>query len=152
MLVTDTDLLMYLILWKNLSKHIWRDRLSTPVSWGFSGGSAGKECTCHAGDLDSILGLGISSGEGKDYPLQYSGLENSVNSIVRGITKSRTWLLLLLSRFRCVQLSATPQTAAHQAPLSLGFSRQEHWSGLPFPSPGQWSEKWKWSRSVVSNS
>ena len=31
--------------------------------------------------------------------------------------------------------SATPQTAAHQAPLSLGFSRQEHWSGLPFPSP-----------------
>ena len=48
--------------------------------------------------------------------------------------------------------SATPQTAAHQASLSLGFSRQEHWSGLPFPSPMQESEKWKWSRSVVSNS
>ena len=41
--------------------------------------------------------------------------------------------------------------AAHQAPLSLGFSRQEHWSGLPFPSPMQGSEKWKWSRSVLSN-
>ena len=41
--------------------------------------------------------------------------------------------------------------AAHQAPLSLGFSRQEHWSGLPFPSPMHESEKWKWSRSVVSN-
>ena len=41
--------------------------------------------------------------------------------------------LLLLSRFICVQLCATPQTAAHQAPPSLGFSRQEHWSGLPFP-------------------
>ena len=40
--------------------------------------------------------------------------------------------------------------AAHQAPLSLGFSRQEHWSGLPFPSPMHESEKWKWSRSVVS--
>ena len=40
--------------------------------------------------------------------------------------------------------------AAHQAPPSLGFSRQEHWSGLPFPSPMQESEKWKWSLSVVS--
>ena len=44
-------------------------------------------------------------------------------------------LLLLLSRFSRVRLCATPQTAAHQAPPSPGFSRQEHWSGLPFPSP-----------------
>ena len=44
-------------------------------------------------------------------------------------------LLLLLSRFSRVRLCATPQTAAHQAPPSLGFSRQEHWSGLPFPYP-----------------
>ena len=44
-------------------------------------------------------------------------------------------LLLLLSRFSRVRLCATPQTVAHQAPPSLGFSRQEHWSGLPFPSP-----------------
>ena len=43
-----------------------------------------------------------------------------------------------------------PIEAAHQAPPSLGFSRQEHWSGLPFPSPMHESEKWKWSRSVVS--
>ena len=50
-------------------------------------------------------------------------------------------LLLLLSRFSCVRLCETPQTAAHQAPLSLGFSRQEHWSGLPFPSPMHESEK-----------
>ena len=42
--------------------------------------------------------------------------------------------------------------AAHQASLSLGFSRQEHWSGLPFPSPMCESEKWKWSRLVMSNS
>ena len=42
--------------------------------------------------------------------------------------------------------------SAHQAPPSLGFSRQEHWSGLPFPPPMHESEKWKWSRSVVSNS
>ena len=42
--------------------------------------------------------------------------------------------------------------AAHQAPLSLGFSRQEHWSGLPFPSPMHESEKSKWSCSVMSDS
>ena len=42
--------------------------------------------------------------------------------------------------------------AAHQAPPFLGFSRQEYWSGLPFPSPMHESEKWKWSRSVVSDS
>ena len=42
--------------------------------------------------------------------------------------------------------------AAHQAPLSLEFSRQEHWSGLPFPSPMHESEKSKWSRSVMSDS
>ena len=44
-------------------------------------------------------------------------------------------LLLLLSRFSRVRLYVTPEMAAHQAPPSLGFSRQEHWSGLPFPSP-----------------
>ena len=50
-------------------------------------------------------------------------------------------LLLLLRHVSRVRLSATPQTAANQAPLSLGFSRQEHWSGLPFPSPMHESEK-----------
>ena len=50
-------------------------------------------------------------------------------------------LLLLLSRFSRVRLCATPQTAAHQAPPSLGFSRQEHWSGLPSPSTMHESEK-----------
>ena len=50
-------------------------------------------------------------------------------------------LLLLLSCFSCVQPCVTPMTAAHQAPPSLGFSRQEHWSGLPFPSPMHESEK-----------
>ena len=49
--------------------------------------------------------------------------------------------LLLLSHFSRVRLCVTPQMAAHQAPLSLGFSRQEQWSGLPFPSPMHESEK-----------
>ena len=61
-------------------------------------------------------------------------------------------MLLLLGCFSCVWLCATPETAAHQAPPSLAFSRQEHWSGLPFPSPMHESEKWKWSRSVMYNS
>ena len=72
----------------------------------------------------------------------------------------------------CVQPSATPWTAAYQAPPSMGFfqarvlewgaiafsyksmefSRPEYWSGFPFPSPMQESEKWKWSRSVMSDS
>ena len=47
---------------------------------------------------------------------------------------------MLLSRFSRVQLCAKPEMAAHQAPLSLGFSKEEHWSGLPFPSPMQESE------------
>ena len=61
-------------------------------------------------------------------------------------------LLLLLSHFSRVWLCAVPWMAAHQAPSSLGFSRQEQWSGLPFPSTMHESEKWKWSRSVVSDS
>ena len=60
-------------------------------------------------------------------------------------------VLLLLSRFSRVRLCATPETAAHQAPPPLGFSRQQYWSALPFPSPMHESEKWKWSGSVMSD-
>ena len=49
----------------------------------------------------------------------------------------------MLSHFSRVQLCVTPEMAAHQAPPSLGFSRQEHWSKLPFPSPMHESEKRK---------
>ena len=67
-------------------------------------------------------------------------------------TETKMLLLLLLSRFSRVRLCANLETAAHQAPPSLGFSRQEHWSVLPFPSPMHKSEKRKWSPSVMSNS
>ena len=134
------------------------------------------------------LGWEDSPGEGKGYPLQYSGLENSVDCIVHGVTKSQTWLsnfhsftaaakslqscptlcdpidgsppgstipgilqartlewvaisfsnawkwkvkVKSLSR---VRLLAIPWTAAYQAPPSMGFSRQEYWSGVPLPS------------------
>ena len=59
---------------------------------GLPCGSAGKESACNMGDLGSIPGLGRSPGEGKSYPLQYSGLENSMDYIVHGVAKSRTWL------------------------------------------------------------
>ena len=59
---------------------------------GFPCDSAGKESTYNAGDLGSILELGRSPGEGKGYPLQYSGLGNSMNCIVHAIAKSQTQL------------------------------------------------------------
>ena len=62
------------------------------VKKGFPCGSAGKEFTCNAGDPDLIPGLGRSPGEGKGYPLQYSGLENSIDCIVHGVSKSQTQL------------------------------------------------------------
>ena len=62
-------------------------RLPTPGSLGFPSGSAGKESTHNAGDLDSIPGLGRSPGEENSYPLQYSGLENSMDCIVHGIAE-----------------------------------------------------------------
>ena len=60
------------------------------MSQGFPYGSASKESACNAGDLGSIPELGRSHGEGNSYPLQYSGLENSMDCIVHGVTKSGT--------------------------------------------------------------
>ena len=57
---------------------------------GFPCGSAVKGSACNAGDLGSIPGLGRSSGEGKGYPFQYSGLENSMDYIVHGVADSDT--------------------------------------------------------------
>ena len=69
----------------------WRRvRLPPPVFLGFPGGSAGKESAHNAGDLGLIPGLGRSLGEGKGYPLQYSGLENSTDCVFYGVAKSRT--------------------------------------------------------------
>ena len=73
--------------------HWRRNRLPTPVFLGFPCGSAGKESACNVGDLGSVPGLGRSPGEGKGYWLQYSGLKNSMDCIVHGVTKSRTQLI-----------------------------------------------------------
>ena len=74
-----------------VGKICWRrDRLPTPVFVGFHGGLASKEC--NAEDLGLIPGLWRSPGDRKDYPLLYSGLENSMDCIVHGISKGQTWL------------------------------------------------------------
>ena len=64
----------------------------TPVNLGLPGGSVDKESTCNVGDLGSIPGLGRSLGKGKGYPLQYSDLESSMDSIVHEVAKSQTKL------------------------------------------------------------
>ena len=67
-----------------------KNRLPTPVFLGFPGGSVEKESACNAGDLGLIPGLGRYRGERNGYPLQYSGLENSMDYIVLGIAKNQT--------------------------------------------------------------
>ena len=80
---TSVQFLSQEILWR-------RARLPTPVFLGFPGGSDGKESAFNVGDLGTIPGLGRSPGEGNSYLLQYSGLENSMDSIVHGVAKLDT--------------------------------------------------------------
>ena len=109
----------------------------------FPCGSAGEESACNAGHLGSIPGLGRSPGEGKGYPLQYSGLENSMNSM--GLQRVGHDWATFTSTVPCVWVCshasvvsgfATLWTAAHQASQSMGLSKQDYWSGFPCSSPG----------------
>ena len=81
-------------------------------------GSAGKESTHNAGDLGSIPGLGRSSGEGKGYPLYYSGLENSMDCIAHAVTKSRT----RLRDFHFLLLKYCPSLTFHNGVKQSLFS------------------------------
>ena len=67
----------------------WTSKTKKSNPSGFPDSSVGKESACNAGDLGSIPGLGRSPGEGKGYPLQYSGLESSKDCVVHGVTKSQ---------------------------------------------------------------
>ena len=81
-----------------------RDKLPTPVFWGFPGGSAGRASACNSGGLGSIPGLGSSPGEGKDYPLQYSGLENSMDWQSMGLQRVRhSWATFTL----CIDVTSS---------------------------------------------
>ena len=106
-------------IWEYLTRYPWELRFTSylcvnsnwnyhqkmvfllPV-WGFPCGSAGKESICNVGDLGSIPGLGWIPEERKGYPLQYSGLENSMDYAVYGVTKSRTWLSGFHFHFTCL--------------------------------------------------
>ena len=83
--IEETALLQYCIFCNGLRSNLKYVR-------GFPGGSAGKESAFNAGDLALIPGLGRSPGEGKGYPLQYSGLEKSMDCMVPAVTKSWTQL------------------------------------------------------------
>ena len=75
--------------------------------FGLPNSSVGKQSTCNAGDLGSIPGLGTSPGEGKGYPLQYSGLENPMDCIVHGVAKSQA----LLSDFHMIVINVVIRMA-----------------------------------------
>ena len=119
---------------------------------GFPCGSAGKESTCNAGDLGSIPGLGRSPGEGKVYPFQYSGLENSMNSIVHGVARSWTWLSdfnFHFPHFHCENRASQVALAVKNLPANAGDhgwipgSRRsaKEWTGYPL--------QYSWSSLVV---
>ena len=98
LLFTDNWVICFEVFWPNVYGQVPNWSLVSFYSTSsfsilsFPCGSAGKESACNAGYLDSIPGLGRSPGEGKRYPLQYSGLENSMGCTVHGVTKSWTWL------------------------------------------------------------
>ena len=119
-----------------LFETLWILTHQAPLSMGFSGQE--YRVSCHA------LLQGI-------FPTQNRTCVSCNFCITVGFFTAELPGKSLLSHFSRVRLCATPETAAHQAPPSLGFSRQEHWSRLPFPSPMHESEKWKWGRLVVSD-
>ena len=88
---------------------------------GFPCCSAGKE-SCHVGDLGLIPGLGRSPGEGKGYPLQYSGLENSMDCVVHGVTKSQTCLRDL----HCTFLPPLPYNFCNLSGVKITFTCYSH--------------------------
>ena len=118
-----------------IAVHFQGKPFNITVTQAYAPTSNAKEATVEwfYDDLQELLELTPP----KICPFHYRGLECESR-------KSRATWLLPLSHFSRVWLCETPWTAAYQAPPSLGFSRQEHWSGLPFPSPMSESEKWKW--------
>ena len=97
--------------------HLGNPSLILPMkSQGSLGGSAGKDSTCNAGDLGSIPGFGRFHGEGNSYPLQYSGLENSMDCIAHGVARSQTQL----NDFHCHEIPSIRNVSSRmEHPLTL---------------------------------
>ena len=96
---------------------------------GFLRGSAGKESSCNAGDLGSIPGFSRSPGEGKSYPLQYSGLENAMDCIACRVAKS--WIPLSDFHFHPNHDGGISESFGASVPESDG-----HWMLIAFPASG----------------
>ena len=100
---------------------------------GFPSGSDSKESACKAGDPDSVPGLGRSPGKGNGYPVFFF-FKSQFNLVTIGVHACMH--VCVQSHFSHVRLFAAPWTVACLAPPSMGFSRQEYWSGVTCPSPG----------------
>ena len=118
----------------------------THIKKGFPCGSAGKESTCNIGDLGLIPGLGRFPEEEKGYPLQYSGLENSMDCIVHGVTKSQTQVSLSRHIKKYGQISL--KAKIHKTTFVLKCVTQPDF--LPVCSVSilnhSWPTKWIWLR------
>ena len=99
--------------------------------------------------------VAISFSRGSSWPRDGSWISRIAGKTIYHLSHQGSPCLSMKLKVKLLShiwLFATPWTVAYQVPPSMGFSRQEYWSGLPFPSPVQESEKGKWSRSVVSDS
>ena len=115
----DTQRLLLLL----FSCSVVSDSFVTPR--GFPDSSAGKESACNARDLGLIPGLGRSPGEGKGYPLQYSGLESSMDCIVHRVAKSRTRLSDFHFHFKDY---SPPGSSVH----GISYARTLEWIAISF--------------------
>ena len=115
-------------------------KLVALLTVGFSCGSAGKESPCNAGYLGSIPALGRSPGEGKGYPLQYSGLENSMDYTVHGVAKSQTRLSDFHFHFyvNCIDITKDVFVTLHNFLCLSGSHRESLFLSLWTP----WNTKW----------
>ena len=132
-----------------------RDVLPTPVFLGFPCGSAGKESACKAGDLGSIPGLGRSPGEGKGYPLQFSGLENSMDN-PWGRRVRHNWATFTFTSYIFPIYLSLPRWLSGKESTNQGRRcRFSHWVGKIFwrrkwqPTPGVLLEKSHGQKSLV---
>ena len=133
---------------------VW-SKVPTIAFLGFPGGSAGKESACNAGDLDLTPGLERSPGEGKGYSLQYSGLENSMDCIVRGVAKSRTRLSDFHFHFTTIILICSYNNKWCEESLGCSLEKRQ-WrekeltQSLMGTDPGNLCHTWTWASRHTS--
>ena len=138
----QSSVLLFLNIWENSQLIASLPKFKHFLS-GSPGGSDGKESACSVRDPGSVPGLGRTPGEGNGYPLQYSDLENSMDCIVHGVTKSRTWL----SDFHFTSPLVSPMVL-NRGNSTLTPPPKRYltmsWDILDCPS-------WRWTRLVPSN-